>query len=148
MTSNSENMTLEEKIVQHLKSDTLGKLVDEDALAKLVSRAIEESMFKERRVPGENTWSSPRVFSSPVVEAAQEVGRTAAKKLIDDIAGKMLENQEFRDAICKRFATEIAVAMSEIARNTVATSIRSVTGDQGYIEALYNQLKIVGERDR
>lgn len=148
MTSNSENMTLEEKIVQHLKSDTLGKLVDEDSLAKLVTRAIEESMFKERRVPGANTWSDSRVLNSPAVEAAQAVGREAAKKLIDELVGKMLENQEFRDAICKRFATEIAVAMHEIARSTVTNSIRSVTGDNDYVTALYNQLKIVGDMNR
>lgn len=44
--SNQRHMSLQEKIVQTLKDDTLGKLItDEDAILELVNIAIKEALF-------------------------------------------------------------------------------------------------------
>lgn len=41
MTNEPAKMMPEQKLVQHLKSDTLGQIIDEDTLTALAERAIE-----------------------------------------------------------------------------------------------------------
>lgn len=60
MSDNSPKMTLEERIVQTLKDDSLMKLVgDEDAITELVKRAISRSALR-----GASAGSIRRTLSS------------------------------------------------------------------------------------
>ena len=82
---NSQKMTLEERIVQSLKDDTLMKLVgDEDAITELVRRALVESLFKDREVIGPHSWNTQKL-SSPAVAAASSAAEKICNKIVDDL---------------------------------------------------------------
>ncbi len=93
MTSNSPNMTLEEKVVQHIKSTSLMLLVnDEDALTDLARRAVKEALYQPRTV-NDGSYHTKTV-DSPAVECAREVATAAYKKIMQDEVDKMMADPE------------------------------------------------------
>ncbi|MDK3072733.1 hypothetical protein QO034_06395 [Sedimentitalea sp. JM2-8] len=93
--TNQAKMTLEERIVQTLKSDHLMKLVgDEDAITELVERAIKEGLFQPRRVP--KSYGGYDEADSPVVDAARSVAEEAASRLAEKITISVMEDDGFR----------------------------------------------------
>ncbi|MEM8801105.1 MAG: hypothetical protein AAGF55_01070 [Pseudomonadota bacterium] len=99
--SNEEKMTIEEKIVQKIKSDTLMSLVgDEDAITKLAERAIQEALYQPRRkYDGYRSTEEDSV----AVEAAREVAKKAAESVCEKIISEMLETDDFRAKVHKTF---------------------------------------------
>lgn len=96
--SNSQRMTLEERIVQTLKDDKLMALVgDEDAIRELVVRALREALFEERTVRdgAYNTRREPSAVQKAAREAAEKLATEAAQKMIAEI----MADQAVRAAI-------------------------------------------------
>lgn len=105
--SNASKMTLEERIVQQLKDDSLMKLVgDEDAITDLVHRALNEALYKPRRVYDRDLHREVET-TTPAVNAAIEVINAAAEKLIDGAVEKLLEDEAFVDSVRKCFLASI-----------------------------------------
>lgn len=88
--SNADKMSLEEKLVQHIKTTSLMLLVDdEDAITELTRRALSEAIIQPRRV-STNSYGGYSEKDSPVIEAAREVATAALKKLMQDEVDKIL----------------------------------------------------------
>lgn len=106
MSSNSVTMTLEQRIVQNLKDDTLMKLVgDEDAITELVNRAVREALFQKREVKeGYNTYT----VSSPVMDAAKKVAEAYAAKAVEALAA----DDELANAVRDAFLSSLPAAIT------------------------------------
>jgi len=90
MTSNSAQMSLEEKLVQHIKTTSFMLLIDdEDAITELTRRALTEALVQKRRV-STNSYGGYTEHDSPVVEAARNVATKALEKLMQDEIDKLL----------------------------------------------------------
>lgn len=119
--SNAAKMTVEERLVQRLKDDTvLAAITDEDALTKLAERAIKEAFFQPRRVPDGSSWGrSYTEKDSPVVEAA----RSVAEKMAKDAAERMLadpENQALlHDAIVKALPQVLTGLLTSLIQSNI-----------------------------
>jgi hypothetical protein len=106
--SNESKMTLEERIVQNIKSDTLMTLVgDEDAILELTRRAVSEALYQPRRV--KKDWGGWDDKDSPVTEAAREV----AKKAIEKIAEAEIERLTSDPAVIQQVRECLAVAFPD-----------------------------------
>ena len=91
MSSNSQQMTIEEKVIQKIKSDSLMQIIeDEDSLTELAVRAVKEAFFNERTVP-DGSWSTKRV-TSPVVNAASKLANSMAERAVK----ALLEDPEMK----------------------------------------------------
>jgi hypothetical protein len=120
--SNSQNMTLEERIVQKLKSDTLMELVgDEDAITTLVTRAINEALFKER---DDGNYYHPKKVPSPVMNAAEHV----AKRITADAVTKFLADEKTMQLVDQIIAAEMPRAIQAWLRDNLAAVIDSRAG--------------------
>ena len=94
MSQNSSKMTLEERIVQKLKDDTLMQLIgDEDAVTELVRRAIQEALYKD--LPPVGSGYDRRPEPSPAVAAAQKT----AVKIADKIAVDLLNDPKVYEVL-------------------------------------------------
>lgn len=97
--SNSIKMTLEEKLVDRIKTTELASLIDdEDAIVTLTQRALTEALFNERKetVPGTGTYGNPttKIVPSAVQQAARNVVEVAINALMADLVAKVLSNPE------------------------------------------------------
>lgn len=98
--TNEAKMSLEEKIVQRLKDDTLMMAVgDEDMLTDLVKRAINEALFQRQKVK-EQGWNG-RTYEkdSLVVEVAKEVVRPVCESIAKGMVEKVLLDADVKAAI-------------------------------------------------
>lgn len=96
--SNEAKMTLEERMVQTLKSDHLMKLVgDEDAITELVTRAIREALFQPKRVP--RSYGGFDETDSIVVREARNVAQKAAEKVAAELCEELMKSDSFRDNV-------------------------------------------------
>lgn len=96
---NSQNMSLEDRIVQVLKEDKLMSLVgDEDAIRKLVERALREALFEERTIPGGNQYH-PKKEPSAVVSAAREAAAKIATEMAEELIVEILEHPDMKKTI-------------------------------------------------
>ena len=85
MTSNSANMTFEEKVVQHIKEQSISVLMDdEQALTDLTRRAVNEALFKDRA--DSNGYNRKE---APVHEYAREIAKRLFEKMIEKEVKKM-----------------------------------------------------------
>lgn len=113
MTSNSEKMTLEEKLVQQIKTTTLAGLIDdEDAIASLVKKAIHEALFQSRIIYTGKYGESKKI-DSPVVEAARDVVKQATSKIIEELIVDLLQKDEFKTIVRDMFADMLPLVMKE-----------------------------------
>ena len=116
---NSAAMTLEERVVQKIKDDTLMAVIgDEDAILELTKRALHEALFQPRRNP-DQSYGSVRELDSPVVEAAREAARLLAK----GIASTLLADEDVKvkvgEAIAKAVPAAIAGQLHDFIRESV-----------------------------
>jgi len=115
MTSNSVNMSLEEKLVQHIKKHGLGLLVnDEDALTKLTRKAIDQALYQKRR--DKEGWNSHEI-DSPVVEAAREIAKASLTKLMQQQIELMLADPKVLETLRIAITTAIPLVMMEASQN-------------------------------
>lgn len=120
MSNNEKAMSIEDKLVQHMKSDTIGKLVDEDALVELAKRAIHESLFKERIVDN-GSYNGRKVVQSPVVQAANDV----ADKLCGDAAKEILAQLMNDDGVREAVLEAISIALPQAILNGLSGAYRN-----------------------
>lgn len=98
MSRNEAKMTLEERITQRIKDDTLMAVVgDEDAINELVTRALAEAIFQPRRVKKE--YGVREEFDSPVVAAARTAAAKVAEKICEKLVDHLLTNDDVRKAV-------------------------------------------------
>lgn len=96
--TNEAKMTLEERIVQSLKNDSLMKLVaDEDAVTELVKRAIQEALYQPRRV--EQSYGRFEQKDSIVVAAARDMAEKAVRAHIDTMMATLMADKNFRKTV-------------------------------------------------
>ncbi|HXJ61857.1 MAG TPA: hypothetical protein VNU68_34900 [Verrucomicrobiae bacterium] len=95
--TNSATMSLEERIVQRLKDDTLMSLIgDEDAMTELVRRAVKQALFDRRQIKeGYHT----REIASPAVAAAESTAVAMCKTVMGELLADPKVKQTIRDAI-------------------------------------------------
>jgi hypothetical protein len=93
MSDNEKAMTLEDRIVQSLKDETLYKLVgDEDAITELVKRAINEALYQPQRIKVDN-YGRYETKDSVVVEAARGIARKAADEAVGQLVKQILADE-------------------------------------------------------
>lgn len=117
MSSNSPKMTLEERIVQTIKSDTLMALVgDEDAITELTKRAIHEALYQPQKVVGPYSTST---IDSPVVAAARDVAKKAAEQVSKEMIEELCMRADFRAAVRQAIAEIMPATMEAFCLNMV-----------------------------
>lgn len=98
--TNEARMTLEEKLVQRIKDDTLMAAVgDEDMLTDLVKRALHEALFQKRKVS--DGYNRSHEEPSLVVQEATTIARDAIEKVSEGMFQKAIENEDVKAAIEK-----------------------------------------------
>lgn len=129
--SNSKNMTLEDRIVQDLKENRLGALIgDEDALAALAKRAIDEALFKDRFITEGYGYNKKDVRKpSLVVETAKEIAEKAIAKCIDDLFQKVLEDPNTRKIIDEAIASLLPSIVMRSVDQQAMQIIRTIQND-------------------
>ena len=126
--SNSNNMTLEDKIVQTIKDTHLFALIqDEDAIAKLVHRAIEEALFKPRPDKVDAYGRVLETFETPIVVAAREVAQKGVDKIAADILSNILENDDVRKTIFKAMVNLLPGALNALLQKQIQATIQNET---------------------
>lgn len=105
--SNSAKMTVEEMLVQKIKTDSLASIItDEDVLTKLAQRAIQEALFQPRRKEstGYGNWTE---LPSPVVTAATMIAQEIAMTIGEVLKKDQALMQAVREAIIIGLPNEI-----------------------------------------
>lgn len=144
--SNSSAMSLEDRIVQELKEQSLFKLVgDEDAIRDLVKRAITESLYKDR-VVGNGYNQTKR--ETIVMETAREVAEKAAKELVGEMVEFLKTEKAFQGAVMVAVQAALPQAIENFARGIVQNSVETsritamqavqVAAENGMIRAITN----------
>jgi dGTP triphosphohydrolase len=129
-------MSVEDLLVADLKANRLGALIgDEEALAKLAKRAINEALFKEREEYRGSGYSQSTVkLPSPVMQAAQDVCKAAIDKLMTDMIAEMLDNPETMKIVKEAIAgllpsiiiRHVDMTAMELYRRTQADTIQKL----------------------
>lgn len=139
--SNEAKMSLEEKIVQRLKDDTLMMAVgDEDMLTDLVKRAVHESLFQRKRIKEGGYNGKSYDEDSLVVQVAKEVIRPVCENVAKDMVTKVLESQEVKEAINEAMPRMIFDAMTNRAHTAVSNIADACSWDaqNKVLEAIKN----------
>ena len=99
--SNVAKMTLEEKLVQHLKKDTLMNAIgDEDMMTELVKRALHEALFQERSVgQGYDTRKEPSLAVQTAKQIASEACAEVAREMFAEVVERPAVKQAIHDAL-------------------------------------------------
>lgn len=96
MTSNAAKMSLEEKIVQKLKDETLFQMIgDEDSILELAKRALREALFQPTKVT-EGSGYNARTVSKPsvVMQVAEDVAREAVQKAAREHIDALMKRED------------------------------------------------------
>lgn len=133
--SNEKAMSLEERIVQRLKSDTLFSLVgDEDAITELTRRAIREALFKDREVVGARGYGTDK-HPAPAVAAAFEVAKKAAESILADEVARLKADPTFakmvRDALADSILKALDYTGGALVSNIVGQAIGATRSQIG-----------------
>lgn len=123
--SNSPQMTLEERITQTIKSESLLAIVgDEDAINEMVIRAIDAAIIQPRTI--EDNYYSKK-HDSPAVEAAREVAQRAAERVTEQMIEKIAADPEFVKLFKEALLTAMPHAMMNSFRSSVATTAEEIS---------------------
>ena len=111
-TQNAKNMTLEEKLVQHIKKTKLMTLIDdEDSVAILVKRAITEALFQTTQVQ-EPGWNGKWIESDSIVASlAKTLAKEACAVVIKEMLDEIMAREDVRDAIRNTLAAAFPVVI-------------------------------------
>lgn len=108
--TNSAKMSLEERLVQHIKDVGLGALIDdEDAITELTRRAVDQALFQPIRVT-DRYGRTEETKDSLVVEAARGIARAALDKLVAEEVERVKADPQAMAAI----RAAMAVALPDI----------------------------------
>jgi len=88
--------SFEEKMKERIK-ESIGELITDEELCKLVDRAVEEVFFKERTKSGRNTWESPKYEPPFLHEIIKELLNPIVDKYVSNFIDK--HPQEVMNAI-------------------------------------------------
>lgn len=103
MSNNSQKMTLEEKLVQHIKEVGLGALItDEDAITELTRKAVEQALFQPRRIPNGSYHYTDK--DAPVVEAARQIADVALAKIFEERIKALFDDPQSKKALDRAIA--------------------------------------------
>jgi hypothetical protein len=103
VSNNSQKMTLEEKLVQHIKEVGLGALItDEDAITELTRKAVEQALFQPRRIPNGSYHYTDK--DAPVVEAARKIADGALAKIFEKRIKALFDDPQSKQALDKAIA--------------------------------------------
>lgn len=115
--SNSENMTLAERLAQKLKASPMGELLDEDDLGELCKRAIEDAFFKPRVV---KDGYRVETLEPAILSEARGLFKAAMEPLIKKAAEDLAEKPEFRDLLAQAAIAVLPDMMLNFARTTIS----------------------------
>lgn len=97
--SNSENMTLAERLAQKIKASPLGELLDEDDLGEICKRAIEEAFFKPREE--RDRYNSVTRLEPRILAEARTASKEAMAPIFTAAAKDLAENPAFRELLAQ-----------------------------------------------
>ncbi len=118
--SNSKEMTLEERLVQTIKNESLMKLVgDEDAITQLVTRAIQEALFQPRRVARD--YGIIEQMDSPLVEITRSCARTYADTIAKTIIEELLTDSKNKTILQNAIIAWIPAAINDHLRAAISS---------------------------
>jgi hypothetical protein len=103
--SNSEKMTVEERLALKVKSSPLGELFDDDDLAEVCKRAIDTAFFKNRVVP--RSYGGADTSEPVLVEEARKIFREKMSAKIAEVAEELAKTPEFMTAMAVAAAAEL-----------------------------------------
>lgn len=115
--SNSKAMTIEDLLVQRLKTDTLYQLVgDEDALRELTTKALEKALFTTKTVYNDYTRETKELRSA-VLQAAE----VPVKELVLDVMKTLSDDPAFRELVRQAVLASIPTAIKEYSKGLVTS---------------------------
>lgn len=118
--SNSAAMTLEEKLVQHIKTIGLGALIDdEDAIAELTKRAIDQALLQPQRIRKEYGGYEER--DSLVVAAARVIASKAIEGLTAELVKHLSLNRQVQQAVLDAVVAALPAAIAGRASQIVSS---------------------------
>ena len=119
--SNEAKMTLEERVVQKIKSDTLMSLVgDEDAILELTRRAVREALYQPKRIP--RSYGGFDEKDSMVVEAARDVAKAAVLKVAESEIERLVADPDF----CKIVRDALAAALPDALAGQLLSMVHGI----------------------
>ena len=112
MSSNQAKMTLEERITQRIKDDTLMAVVgDEDAINELVKRALDEALFQPTRVAKQyGGWDHK---DSPVIAASRAAAAKVAERMAEKLVDHLMASEEMRKAMLDHMMACLPAILAE-----------------------------------
>jgi adenylate kinase family enzyme len=123
--SNEKKMSLEEKLVQRIKSDTLMAAIgDEDMLTELVRRALHEALFQERTI---STGYPTKKEQSLVIKEAKEIAKNAITEVAKEMFDEIISKPEVRETINKAMPNMIIGALKSAMAFGVSNVITSAS---------------------
>lgn len=128
MTNNASKMTLEERIVQTLKDDSLMKLVgDEDAITELVKRAIHEALFQPRKLNTYSYGGRQEEADAPIVKAAREAAERYANEAAKTLIEELLADPERKKVLHNAIVDSLPAAINMQAQYAVAGLVQQAS---------------------
>lgn len=138
--SNSNKMSLEDKLVERIKTTELFALVgDEDALRKLTERAITEALFQPRRF---KSGYSTEERDSPLVAATREAAEKAANHVMSHVIDELCKNPEFVSKCVEAVSAHLPMAVLHNLANSVQMTYQGAA--QRSIESLQKVIQMNG----
>lgn len=113
--SNSEKMTVEERLALKVKSSPLGELFDDDDLSEVCKRAIDTAFFKSRIIP--RSYGGADTFEPMLVEEARKIFREKMSEKIAEVAAELAKTPEFMTAMAVAAAAELPALLLSGSRN-------------------------------
>lgn len=130
--SNSENMTLTDIIVQHLKENKLSLLIpNEDKLNEVAQKAISLVLFGRDRYGAD--------VDQSIYKTTQEILRDPIKRLIEDKVTLLLSDPKVNNAIDEAILNMIPKILADILQNNLYTKIQQ--NNDAAISTLYDEMK-------
>jgi hypothetical protein len=126
--SNSENMTVEERLALKIKGSPIGELFDDDDLAAVCKRAIETAFFKDRVTPRQ--YGGADRLEPVLIEEARKIFRDVMREKIEAVAMELAATPEFRTAMAVAAAAELPALLmvgSQRAANEAAIQHSAAT---------------------
>jgi hypothetical protein len=125
MGDNSKQMSVEERITQKIKSESMLAIVgDEDAILQLATRAINEALFKDRTVSNGNYHT--RTLPSPIMEAAINAAKEICAQVVKEELDKMMKNKKVRAALHGAIIKTLPAALAHVMKDEIKTSVENM----------------------
>lgn len=120
MSNNSTSMSLEDRIVQEIKDQSLFKLVgDEDAIRNLVERAVKQAIFEPRTT---GAGYERRTTDSIAIATAKEVAKKAAADLLASMCAELAKDESFQKAVAAAISAQLPAAISGFTASLVISA--------------------------